>query len=337
VLSTTRQIEGRAERMKHTDIIPAWGRILRGRRPLLSLEITKECPLRCPGCYAYEEGHLGDAGPLRQLSDFQGEKLIAGVLALVRRHRPLHISIVGGEPLVRYRELDVLLPKLNEMGVEVQLVTSAVRPIPIGWKDLRGVHVVVSIDGLPEEHDKRRAPATYERILKNIAGHRIIVHCTVTKQMVRRPGYLSDFARLWSASGEARKIWFSLFTPQQGQEYEERLSPEDRRAVVAEIRRLRLTFPKVDAADIILDGLLNPPASPEECIFAQTTTCISSDLATPIGPCQFGGQPVCTECGCIASAGLAAIGKYKLAGLVPVSSIFFLSRKIGERFSYQSA
>ena len=323
--------------MKHTDIIPAWGRILRGRRPLLSLEITKECPLRCPGCYAYEEGHLGDAGPLRQLSDFQGEKLIAGVLALVRRHRPLHISIVGGEPLVRYRELDVLLPKLTEMGVEVQLVTSAVRPIPIGWKDLHGVHVVVSIDGLPEEHDKRRAPATYERILKNIAGHQIIVHCTVTKQMVRRPEYLSDFARLWSERKEARKIWFSLFTPQQGQEYEERLSAEDRRAVVAELARLRRTFPKVDAADVILDGLLHPPASPEECIFAQTTTCISSDLATPIGPCQFGGHPVCSECGCIASAGLASIGKYKLAGLVPVSSIFSLSRKIGERFSYQSA
>ena len=323
--------------MKHTDILPAWGRILRGQRPLLSLEITKECPLRCPGCYAYEEGHLGDAGPLRQLSDFQGEKLIAGVLALVRRHRPLHISIVGGEPLVRYRELDVLLPKLNEMGVEVQLVTSAVRPIPIAWKDLAGVHLVVSIDGLPEEHDKRRAPATYERILQNIAGHQIIVHCTVTKQAVCRPGYLSDFARFWSERKEARKIWFSLFTPQQGQEYEERLSPEDRRAVVAELARLRQTFPKVDAADVILDGFLHPPASPEECIFAQTTTCISSDLTTPIAPCQFGGQPVCSECGCIASAGLASIGKYKLAGLIPVSSIFSLSRRIGERFSYQPA
>ena len=91
--------------MKLKDIVPAWSRILQGRRPFLSLEITRECPLRCPGCYAYEPNHLGAGGPLRQLADFKDEALIAGVLGLVRRLRPLHLSIVGGEPLVRYREL----------------------------------------------------------------------------------------------------------------------------------------------------------------------------------------------------------------------------------------
>ena len=43
---------------------------------MLSIEITRECPLRCPGCYAYEPGHLGDAGPLRELRDYKGEALI---------------------------------------------------------------------------------------------------------------------------------------------------------------------------------------------------------------------------------------------------------------------
>ena len=42
------------------ELVQAWGRILTGYRPNLSIEITKECPLRCPGCYAYEDGHLGD-------------------------------------------------------------------------------------------------------------------------------------------------------------------------------------------------------------------------------------------------------------------------------------
>ena len=85
-------------------------------------------------------------------------------------------------------------------------------------------------------------------------------------------------------------------------------------------------------SDIILDGYLHPPASPQECIFAQTTTNISADLSTRIEPCQFGGDPVCSECGCIASAGLASIGKFKLAGLFPVSSVFALSQKIGAHF-----
>src|SRR5262252_7548120 len=115
--------------MKKRDIFRGWGRILSGHHPMLSVEITRECPLRCPGCYAYQPEHLGEAGPLRQLSELKGEALVTGVLALVRRFRPLHLSIVGGEPLVRYRELDVLLPKLERLGVEVQVVTSAVRPI----------------------------------------------------------------------------------------------------------------------------------------------------------------------------------------------------------------
>src|SRR6266481_2630817 len=43
--------------MKTSEVIQAWKRILSGRRPSLAIEITRECPLRCPGCYAYEEGH----------------------------------------------------------------------------------------------------------------------------------------------------------------------------------------------------------------------------------------------------------------------------------------
>jgi hypothetical protein len=34
-------------------IFSAWGRILAGHTPALSIEITRECPLHCPGCYAY--------------------------------------------------------------------------------------------------------------------------------------------------------------------------------------------------------------------------------------------------------------------------------------------
>src|SRR5262245_66254479 len=107
-------------------IIPAWGRILRGYRPALSVEITRECPLRCPGCYAYGDDHLGGDVTLRQLRDFKGQELIDGVLDLVDRHRPLHVSIVGGEPLVRYRALDTLRPELSTRGGYVKVGTTVV-------------------------------------------------------------------------------------------------------------------------------------------------------------------------------------------------------------------
>src|ERR1044071_5630443 len=196
--------------MNAAPIVQAWGMILQGRRPNLSVEITRECPLRCPGCYAYGDTHLGGDVVLRQLADFKGQELVDGVLRLVDRYRPLHLSIVGGEPLVRFRELNVLLPILAERGVHTQLVTSAVREIPPQWHGLRRLSIVVSIDGLQPEHDARRAPATYERILKHIAGHTITVHCTATRQLTR-PGYLDEFLRFWSGRAEVEKIWVSLY------------------------------------------------------------------------------------------------------------------------------
>jgi len=315
--------------MRKSDVLPAWGRILRGYRPLLSIEITKECPLSCPGCYAYGAEHLGDGGSLVQLADRKGSELVEGVLAVVRRYRPLHLSLVGGEPLVRWRELDLLLPKLDAMRVEVQLVTSAVRPIPAHWAGIGSLHLAVSVDGLGEEHDRRRKPATYDRILKHIHGHSIIVHCTVTAPMLRRDGYLDEFAEFWAGRAEARKIWFSLFTPQEGERCEERLTAADRRRAIAQLAQVARRFPKVDLPRPVLDGYQRPPAQPDDCIFAQSTVCVSADLKTRVTPCQFGGRPVCAECGCMASAGLASIGRYQVGGLVPVSALFAISRKIG--------
>src|SRR5689334_9364601 len=128
-------------------VLQAWSRILTGRRPNLSIEITRECPLRCPGCYAYGEAHLGGDVTLHGLADYRGDALVDRFMALIDRRKPLHVSIVGGEPLVRYRELDRILPQLAARDIHTQLVTSAVRPIPTEWATLRRLQIVVSIDG----------------------------------------------------------------------------------------------------------------------------------------------------------------------------------------------
>jgi len=310
-------------------ILTSWGRILRGYSPSLSIEITRECPLRCPGCYAYGEDHLGGTTTLRQVRDFKGQELIDGVHALIDRHKPVHVSIVGGEPLVRYRELNELLPQLSKRGLHVQVVTSAVRPIPIEWATIPRLSVVVSIDGLPAEHDVRRAPATYDRILKHIAGQHIVVHCTVTRQLVQRDGYLEEFAKFWQSQPDCRKIWYSLYTPQIGEVSEERLTPENRRDVVTTFLALRQRYDKIEMPKGMIEVYEKPPQSPGECIFARVTHSVSADLTTRITPCQFGGNPDCASCGCIASAGLGAVGRYKLGGVVPINHIFDASIKVG--------
>ena len=201
------------------------------------------------------------------------------------------------------------------------------------WAKIEALHLVVSIDGLQPEHDVRRAPATYERILQNIEGHSIIVHCTITHQMVAQNAqgarYFEKFLSFWSARPEVRKIWFSIFTPQVGEEAVEILPPDERESVLQEIARLRSVFPKLYMPDVVLEGYRRPPKSPKECIFARTTFSITADLEGRITPCQFGGNPDCSQCGCIASAGLKSIGDYQLFGVLPVKSIFFASDRIG--------
>ena len=310
-------------------VLRAWGRILTGYRPVLSIEITRECPLRCPGCYAYGDTHLGGDVVLRQLADFKGQELIDGVIDVVNRHKPVQLSIVGGEPLVRFRELETLLPILTGRGIHVQVVTSAVRPIPESWANMPGLQVCVSIDGLQPEHDVRRAPATYDRILKHIKGQHVTVHCTITRQQ-SRPGYLAEFTKFWAPIPDVKRIWFSLYTPQKGEDSAERLRPEDRQRVVSEILELHAREPKLrDMFPNVANGYLHPPQNPDECIFAKTTACLSSDLKRAITPCQYGGDPDCTQCGCMASVGMAALGDHRLAGVLPLRYIFSSSLAVG--------
>jgi organic radical activating enzyme len=313
-----------------SEILKGWAKILKGDRPSLSIEITRECPLRCPGCYAYEDAHLGGGTTLRELNDRKGQELVDGVLDVVDRLKPLHLSLVGGDPLVRYRELETLIPLVLKRGIHVQVVTSAFRALPASWATLAHMNVVVSIDGLQPEHDIRRKPATYERILKNIAGQKITIHCTVTAQMMKRAGYLQEFLEFWAPRAEVQKLWFSIFTPQIGDILPEILSAEERSRVIDELLVLRQQFPKLDMPEGLIRQMAAPPHSPRECVFALTTQTISADLKTRITPCQFGGNPDCKSCGCIASMGLAAVAAHRLGGLIPVGTIFKASLRIGQ-------
>lgn len=315
--------------MKTSEVLQAWAAILAGRKPSLSIEITKECPLRCPGCYAFDAAHLGGETELRQLADFKGAELVKNILLIVDREKPVHVSLVGGDPLVRYRELEMLLPELDARGVYSQVVTSAFRTIPSKWSRFKRLTVVVSIDGLQPEHDERRKPATYERILKNIAAAKVTIHSTITGKIAGRPGYLDEFLRFWSARPEIERVWFSLFTPQVGATGAEILTPEQRAFVVQDLLDLRLHYPILEMDEGLIREILSPPRNPHECIFARTTHTLSADLRTEITPCQFGGVPDCSQCGCIATMALAEVGHHRVLGPLTAGRLFYLSDQIG--------
>jgi hypothetical protein len=148
--------------------------------------------------------------------------------------------------------------------------------------------------------------------------------------MMKRPGYLEEFLKFWTPRPEIQKIWFSLFTPQRGDDLPEMLQPEERARAISEMLSLRTRFPKLDMPEGMIRQFASPPSSPAECVFALTTQTLSADLKTKITPCQFGGKPDCESCGCIASMGLAAVAAHKLGGVIPVGTIFRASVKIGQ-------
>lgn len=311
------------------DVARAWWRVLNGYVPMLSIEITRECPLSCPGCYAYSDQHLGGETTLRELSDFRGDALVDGVIELVRRNKPVHVSLVGGEPMIRHRELSRILPTLSSMGVFTMVVTSGVIAIPDEWMNLPRLRVAVSVDGLPEHHDERRKPATYERILANIEGRSINVHWVITRPMLARASYLEDYVAFWNARPEVDHIWVSLYSPQIGEQSPERLTPEDRNRAAREMPQLRKRYSKLLLPEGMARAFVKPPKSPEECLFSKMSLNFSADLQTHLEPCVFGGDPDCGQCGCSISSALHWIQGAKVAGPIRVGQMVNSSLAIG--------
>jgi hypothetical protein len=311
------------------ELFAAWGSVLAGRAPVLSIEITRECPLSCPGCYAYGDTHLGGGQTLRELSDLRGDALVSGVLELVARHHALHVSLVGGEPLVRHRELSRILPELSRRRVFALVVTSGVIPIPKEWMGLSRSRVAVSVDGLPEHHNERRKPATYDRILENIRDREVNIHWTITGPMMKRPGYMEEYVSFWSARPEVNRIWVSLYTPQQGENTAEMLTAEERAMLARVLPPLRERYPKFLMSPGIAQALLEPPHNPEECLFAKMSTNYSADLQSRVDPCIFGGTPDCQQCGCVISSGLHYAQTVKVAGPLRIRHLVNASVAVG--------
>ncbi len=315
--------------IKPLELISAWLGILKGRAPLLSIEITRECPLHCPGCYAYNDQHLGGVATLRQLSDLRGDALVNGVIGLVRKHRPVHVSLVGGEPLMRKPELERILPALSDMGIFTLLVTSAVAPFPAEWMRIPRLKIAVSVDGLPEHHDVRRTPATYERILRNIEGRRVNVHLTITRPMLQRASYLDEYFDFWSSRPEVDRIWVSTYTPQVGENSPEMLTAGERAELIERMADWRQRFPNLLMNPHIAEAFASPPQNPSECVFARMSVNYSADLKTRVEPCIFGGTPDCAQCGCASSVGLHSLRGMRLLGPLKIGDMVSGSMRVG--------
>jgi sulfatase maturation enzyme AslB (radical SAM superfamily) len=250
-------------------------------------------------------------------------------LRLVEEHQPLQVSLVGGEPLIRHRELSRVLPELSRRGVYTMVVTSAVVPIPQEWTKLPKITVTVSVDGNPEHHDVRRKPATYDRILNNIKDRKVNIHWTVVRNHLEQPGYLDRYLEFWNAQPEVNLIWVSVYTPQVNEDSAERLTEENRRELAAYFNSVRNRYPKLTMHKGLMNAFLAPPAEPSACLFAKLSVNYTADLKTRVEPCVFGGVPNCSECGCSMSMGMHWLGNLRVAGPLRARHLIEASLALG--------
>lgn len=269
------------------------------------------------------------AVPIFAVSAIFVRALIKGIFRLVDEHRPLQVSLVGGEPLIRHRELNEVIPELSRRGIYTMVVTSGVIPIPRNWTELPRVTVAVSVDGNPEDHDFRRKPATYERILRNIEGRIVNIHWTVVRNNVEQPGYMDRYLKFWDARSEVNRIWVSVYTPQLNEESPERLTYENRRQLAQFLAAAGARYPKLTMHRGLTNAFLVPPESPSSCLFSTLSVNYTADLHTRVEPCVFGGKPNCAECGCSISMGLHWLGDLNVVKLLKARHLIRGSLAIG--------
>jgi hypothetical protein len=161
----------------------------------------------------------------------------------------------------------------------------------------------------------RRKPATYERILRNIADRRVYIHWTVVRSHLEDPDYLDRYVSFWSARPEVHRIWMSVYTPQKGEQSPEMLTWTDRARLAEAMPALAREYPKFLVTAGMARALLRPPASPAECAFARVSANYTADLRTRVRPCVFGGNPDCSQCGCAISSALHWITNQQLGPL----------------------
>ena len=246
--------------------------------------------------------------------------------------KPVHLSIVGGEPLVRYRELDEILPRLagdghSHAGRHERRAADSGR----AGRRIPRVQVCVSIDGLQPEHDVRRAPATYDRILKHIKGQQVTVHCTVTRQQTR-PGYVTEFAEFWSAQPDVQAHLVQPVHAAEGRGVRRdaaargsrSASSRRSRALRARMPKLRDMRPGVAARATCTRRRIPTRASSRRRRRACRRTSRRGSRRASSAAIRIAAQ-----CGCMATAALDAVGRYRLPGGLRAGQLYWASRQVG--------
>jgi uncharacterized protein len=188
--------------------------VARHRQPGYVLMTTYQCNLRCPYCF---QDHMRTDPKYRHLLRFMDRPMVdriwKGMDEIDRAHGvepdqrgPRNITLFGGEPLLREARpvVEYLLERGQQgRGASFSAISNATELD--AYEDLLGPHAIqqiqVTIDGPPDQHDKRRIYAdgsgSFERIADNVTlalsrGVRIAIRMNIDRTNIEQLPRLAE-------------------------------------------------------------------------------------------------------------------------------------------------
>lgn len=214
--------------------------------PLVNLEFTKHCNARCSFCSCWQlesKGELSDYGPV------------------IKRFRPVVVSVSGGEPLLRKNYAELLRgirPYCHFLAIITNgalLNAESARKLTEAGVD----QICVSLDFLGAKHDEaRRVEGLYDHLSRIIpaltrAGHRIALNTVMMESNLGEILPIAYRAKEWGAL-----VSFSAYCALKSDSENEMVRHgryTQLVGIVREIRRLKGELKNIKNSDYYLDAL----------------------------------------------------------------------------------
>ena len=266
-----------------------------------SIDVSKECNLRCKHCYFFEQDQAHELAVDAWISRLEELRR-----STTRLEFPFfHCTWVGGEPLIRKE----LIERGRHFFRHNTVVTNGTIPLP-DWPD---VNWYISIDGDEAVHEHlRNKRGIYQRAIRNVQDHptlRVTIAYCITAQNV---DCLEQAIIDWAEAGAAH-MTFDFYTPIES---------------IAETAEDPLFVPLAQR-DRVLDKLLALKRIygdffilPERAFQMMksdsckqvTDNCLFSSHSFAFGPdgtqkekCMMGPKADCDRCGCVVPFYLASL------------------------------
>jgi MoaA/NifB/PqqE/SkfB family radical SAM enzyme len=273
-----------------------------------SIDVSKECNLRCSHCYFFEGG-VGEAPAYGNRPELSVDEWIEKLEHLKRSASRLEFPFfqctwVGGEPLIRKE----LIERGRKYFRYNTVVTNGTIPLP-DWPD---VSWCISIDGDEETHERiRRKKGIYGRAMRNVA-ERPNLSVTIAYCITRANVECLEQAVIdWSNAG-ARDMTFDFYTPigDMCDGNDELFLPLAERDVVLD----RLLALKAIYGDFFVLPERAFRMMKSDVCREVTDSCLFSGRAFAFAPdgvqkdkCMMGPKADCDRCGCVVPFYLASL------------------------------